>query len=423
MSENRFNKYLAYAFGEIVLVVIGILIALQINNWNETRIQKQELNELLGSVANGIKSDIRTLNLMISARQSSKERADSLYSLYVTDRLTDVSIEQKVYTSISFTNLRNEIFFKPNLAAFESLNNSLYYSKIQGTDLETLLTAYYSTVEQIQVSENDLNQRLASEAQLWDSKFRGNAAFFVFNPWEINTDEEMVLYQNALMDPLIGSLFSLADIEVLLIPRYEELITLGKKFIEMTEEETKFFDQESKLQFSGILFSYTDADLISILINGKIPTNFELRSVISGILDDYESSAFIENSNSDDVNDGYVTLKYPSNELLWASQYFLVNALNGRVDEMDFSNYDRIFIEMKGNIGGEKIELAIKDKLDPPDGSESRVHITLTNQWKTYEIDLSEFETADLTKINVPLSFVFQGSDGMKIHLKSVHFR
>lgn len=37
LSENKFSKYLFYAFGEIVLVVIGILIALQINNWNENR--------------------------------------------------------------------------------------------------------------------------------------------------------------------------------------------------------------------------------------------------------------------------------------------------------------------------------------------------------------------------------------------------
>lgn len=37
LSENKFSKYLIYAVGEIVLIVIGILIALQINNWNENR--------------------------------------------------------------------------------------------------------------------------------------------------------------------------------------------------------------------------------------------------------------------------------------------------------------------------------------------------------------------------------------------------
>ena len=37
MEKNKTGKYLKYAFGEIILVVIGILIALQINNWNEDR--------------------------------------------------------------------------------------------------------------------------------------------------------------------------------------------------------------------------------------------------------------------------------------------------------------------------------------------------------------------------------------------------
>ena len=39
-SENKVMAYLRYAIGEILLVVIGILIALQVNNWNELRKQK-----------------------------------------------------------------------------------------------------------------------------------------------------------------------------------------------------------------------------------------------------------------------------------------------------------------------------------------------------------------------------------------------
>jgi hypothetical protein len=41
LTENKFSKYLIYAIGEIVLVVIGILIALSINNWNQGRIDKK----------------------------------------------------------------------------------------------------------------------------------------------------------------------------------------------------------------------------------------------------------------------------------------------------------------------------------------------------------------------------------------------
>jgi len=45
LIENKFSKYLIYAIGEIVLVVIGILIAVSINNWNE--LNKERRNEIL----------------------------------------------------------------------------------------------------------------------------------------------------------------------------------------------------------------------------------------------------------------------------------------------------------------------------------------------------------------------------------------
>lgn len=44
LMENKTNRYFKYAIGEIALVVIGILLALQINNWNENRILSNKLN-------------------------------------------------------------------------------------------------------------------------------------------------------------------------------------------------------------------------------------------------------------------------------------------------------------------------------------------------------------------------------------------
>ena len=42
IMENKTGKYFKYAIGEIVLVVIGILITLRVNNWNNERIAKKE---------------------------------------------------------------------------------------------------------------------------------------------------------------------------------------------------------------------------------------------------------------------------------------------------------------------------------------------------------------------------------------------
>ena len=62
LTENKFNKYLLYAIGEIVLVVIGILIALSINNWNEDR--KKDLLEIsiLKELKKNLVDDIKDID-------------------------------------------------------------------------------------------------------------------------------------------------------------------------------------------------------------------------------------------------------------------------------------------------------------------------------------------------------------------------
>ena len=67
LSENRFSRYMVYAIGEIALVVIGILIALQINNWNE--INKNKEKEL--KVLMNLKADfITTKSNLIQADEN-----------------------------------------------------------------------------------------------------------------------------------------------------------------------------------------------------------------------------------------------------------------------------------------------------------------------------------------------------------------
>jgi len=62
LSENKFSKYLIYAVGEIILVVIGILIALQINNWNEGKKLKVVEKEILTQFKEDLKGDIESIN-------------------------------------------------------------------------------------------------------------------------------------------------------------------------------------------------------------------------------------------------------------------------------------------------------------------------------------------------------------------------
>ena len=61
MSENKTSKYFKYAIGEIVLVVIGILIALQINNWNEKQKDIDKEQQILLSLREEFKQNIKEL--------------------------------------------------------------------------------------------------------------------------------------------------------------------------------------------------------------------------------------------------------------------------------------------------------------------------------------------------------------------------
>ena len=49
-EKNKLGKYVSYAIGEVILVVIGILIAVNINNWNEQRKETQKLNRILAII-------------------------------------------------------------------------------------------------------------------------------------------------------------------------------------------------------------------------------------------------------------------------------------------------------------------------------------------------------------------------------------
>jgi len=62
LTENKFSKYLLYAIGEIILVVIGILIALSINNWNENRKTEHNRQALIASLVEDFEYTLDNIN-------------------------------------------------------------------------------------------------------------------------------------------------------------------------------------------------------------------------------------------------------------------------------------------------------------------------------------------------------------------------
>ena len=91
MDENKTSKYLKYAIGEIVLVVIGILIALQINNWNEERKSNKLLQRYNQNIIAELKTDLLKLNELDSIHNSWRKSLRKYLDYYNT-RNPDVYI-------------------------------------------------------------------------------------------------------------------------------------------------------------------------------------------------------------------------------------------------------------------------------------------------------------------------------------------
>ena len=156
VMENKTSKYLKYAIGEIILVVIGILIALQINNWNTQKNENRELNGFLLNIKKNVNSDLEVLNWIRKFRDSSvtysKEYQTKLDNNYNFDANTTVGDIKKLAM-----NVFRDRYFYSNKSGFDALKNSGYLSKIQNTVLEDYLNAYYFKVDRIIEQEKSLN--------------------------------------------------------------------------------------------------------------------------------------------------------------------------------------------------------------------------------------------------------------------------
>ena len=80
LMENKTGKYFKYAFGEIILVVIGILIALQINNWNQKNSDQKIAQDYISSLIEDAKTDLSNFDTIISLNEKRITNLDSLAS-------------------------------------------------------------------------------------------------------------------------------------------------------------------------------------------------------------------------------------------------------------------------------------------------------------------------------------------------------
>ncbi len=163
LSENKFTKYIFYAIGEIVLVVIGILIALGINNWNEKRKEVNFELQLLYSFKDGLKKDLQDLEGNVRWHKRGLAAADTI--LFALENDKDYDIDK---IARNFSDFMTPTFFRYSTSAFETLK-SKGITTISNKQLRDAIIGVY---------DSQYNFFLVNERYFVDELERGFAEVF-----------------------------------------------------------------------------------------------------------------------------------------------------------------------------------------------------------------------------------------------------
>jgi hypothetical protein len=126
LNEGKTSKYFKYAIGEIVLVVIGILIALQINNWNEGRKHVESENEFIEGIYNDLTQDKKYIEVVLSVLKP-KIKAYNL----LNEKNSEIFVEDKNHID----SLLNMYLFKGQRTFYPI--SGTYQSAIAGNEINT----------------------------------------------------------------------------------------------------------------------------------------------------------------------------------------------------------------------------------------------------------------------------------------------
>ena len=239
MNENKFSKYFLYAIGEIVLVVIGILIALQINNKNQQRISFNEEQVLLKILKNDFTNRLNELEFLNVGRQNAVDIIEQLMSL--SDNPPE-NYDDKVMDSLlamSTTTYR----FNEKFATMDMLFNSGKVNSLSNDSLKFLLSNWPANVEEmleeqrlIVTNFHELEKSLSKYVSLRDiyQKFSwSNYDIPDIGPSTIQKDYKGLLNDTKFENQIASKRFLL----IINIAEANLLIGEAKKIIQLLENE------------------------------------------------------------------------------------------------------------------------------------------------------------------------------------------
>lgn len=425
LEENKIVKYLKYAFGEIVLVVVGILIAIQINNSNQKRLNAEALEGYLNSIASNIQSDLQKAEKITQKRlelfpriSAIRQRMSPQYHKFMSEVYGEnlsadarYSVQNLSFMAQTISDAWTSIYLTPNLSGFESLKSSGFLSQLQGTDLEQLLFDYYNLLDELIILENNYNSGIQrSYEDFINADLPGTFALFSQGTRDWSTELKGQL--PAMMDEIVEhpTLIPVFFWPYELIVKYENLIVRGQALHEMIVTGKKAFNEEINQHLAQIFDEYGDVPYPKIIRNGYNTLY-------------YNNAVASPNNNQGVVLQflgSHIALQFSADP--WAVAYWFVGS--GVPDSnrvKDFSNFQTLRLKLRGTIGGEKVAIGLKDRSDPTDGSETKNPLTLTNEWHTYDIPLASFAPTRLEELFIVTSIVVE-NQACLIEVESIEF-
>jgi hypothetical protein len=215
LAENNFSKYLIYAIGEIILVVIGILIALAINNWNTESSNQVKEKEALSEIFQALKSDNQQLIEINNQEREVIRMIDSL-NLEFQNRGSFSNDSLQVYLGKALVGQRPTFVTTP----YDVLISS-GIGLIRDKDIRYDIAKYYGrSVPELENDGNDLFQQwydailpiIQKEADYWvlgkilvpysmDSVFKNNELFQLLkvnkdNHYQMELNSQKMILEN-----------------------------------------------------------------------------------------------------------------------------------------------------------------------------------------------------------------------------------
>ena len=184
METGKTGKYLKYAIGEIVLVMIGILLALQVNNWNSNRIQKQKEQVLLSALNKEFEFNKIQLDSVLYYHNSSRKSND-----YILSRLPIKDVNSENLDSLSFHlwNHTMTFTFNPSSGVSSSIMNSSDINIISNNELRQLLIGWNDLLLDYQEEEKWAQKNYYTNLKPYEKQY------FLFSDNDMLTDPRIEL--------------------------------------------------------------------------------------------------------------------------------------------------------------------------------------------------------------------------------------